>query len=1094
MNNEGEYLMKLNLFHIIRRSLSFNKPGFIYLALVIVILTAVITGSLMTGGSVRKSLKNTSLEKLGNTGIVISSTNRYFDPSLTERIRDKSGVQCTGVLEINGYCQNFGTGQTSLGVKIFAIDHAFVDFQGIEGIKINKGEAVINEKLADYLGLKPGDDLVLRFKPISDIPSDAPFAPEQNASGSVVLKIGSILTSDQSGNFSLGISQITPLNVFVNRDELTDSKGKVPKTNRLLIKYNSNLTVSDIKNKLQELLKPQDIGLKIRFVPRTGGLELVSDRIFIDQVLGDEIRKALPSSFPLITYLGNSFKSGNKSAPYSFISALPHELYPEIPDGNEIIINKWLAEDLNAREGDSMQVSWFSPDPLNRLVERNGIFKISKIVEIKTNWADSLLMPEFPGIAGKESCSDWDAGVSINMDLIRKKDEDYWNRYRGTPKAFINYSTGEKLWGSNFGPATAVRFLPGTQEDEILSKLTGYLSPDKCGFIVTDLREESIKAAGESVDFSTLFLSLGFFIILSSIILLILVVSTFYDSKKEQISTLFSLGFTNRWIRKFIFVESGIIGLAGTLMGAFAGLVFNVLIIKALNSVWQGAVQTNTLSSDFNPAAILTGFIISFAVILIILRIKSGSLLRNQGKSKTLRKPSPKRNLRFFFLFITLTVSLIICSFVIPENSVLFLFSGGITMFFSLILLSRHWYIRRSGTGVFSFRKKSQLSSLYYAFNSSQAVIPVIFLAAGLFAVIITGVNRMNVNDSMLKPAGGTGGYLLWGESAIPVLKNLNNPKDQKELGLDEPYLKDMSFVQALKLSGDDASCLNLNHVTSPPLLGLDPSDFIRKKAFSFASGLKSTWEENPWNYLNSNPSEFTIYGIADQTVLQYGLKIKTGDTLLLRSESGRIINLIIAAGLKSSVFQGSVIVSRENLNRFFPSVSGNQVFLVDGDPELSKSYKDVLTDRLAEYGVHFEPAGERLASFFVVTNTYLSVFSILGGLGLIMGVIGLGFILLRNFSQRKKEFGLLIATGFSLREIKKMILRDQMRILFTGVFTGLISALIATLPSILSSSGIPWKTILVMICLIILSGISALTISLRPVSSRALISSIRKE
>ncbi len=136
----------------------------------------------------------------------------------------------------------------------------------------------------------------------------------------------------------------------------------------------------------------------------------------------------------------------------------------------------------------------------------------------------------------------------------------------------------------------------------------------------------------------------------------------------------------------------------------------------------------------------------------------------------------------------------------------------------------------------------------------------------------------------------------------------------------------------------------------------------------------------------------------------------------------------------------------------------------------------------------------ERLASFFVVTNTYLSVFSILGGLGLIMGVIGLGFILLRNFSQRKKEFGLLMALGFSLREIKKMILRDQVRILFLGVSTGFVSAIIATLPSVLSRSGIPWITILVMICLIVITGISALTIALRPVNGQVLISSIRKE
>ncbi len=537
--------MRLNLLHIVRRSLSFNKQGFIYLALIILVLTAVITGSLLTGGSVRRSLRNSSLEKLGKTGIVISSVNRYFDPSVAGRMRSTSGEKCTGLLEINGYCQNFATGQTALGVKIFAADSSFFDFQNITGINISKGEVAINEKLAEYLGLMGGDELIIRFKPISDIPSEAPFAPEQNISGSIVLKIGSILTSAQSGNFSLGISQLTPLNVFLNRDELTDSKGKVPKINRILIKHNNGLTVSGIHKQLEAILKPDDIGLTIRSVPRTGGLEIISDRIFIDRVLVEEIKKVVPSAFPLITYLGNSFVYGNKSTPYSFISALPRELYQDIPGGKGVIINKWLADDLSAKEGDSVLISWYSPDPLNHLAEKNGRFRVNRITGIEGVWSDSLLMPDFPGIAGKESCSDWDAGVSINMDRIRHKDEDYWNKFRGTPKAFINYDTGEKLWGSNFGPATAIRFRPGISKDKIESLMSGSINPDIYGFSVTDLREESVKAANESVDFSTLFLSLGFFIILSSLVLLVLVISSYFDSKRENMSVLFSIGFTN---------------------------------------------------------------------------------------------------------------------------------------------------------------------------------------------------------------------------------------------------------------------------------------------------------------------------------------------------------------------------------------------------------------------------------------------------------------------------------------------------------------------------------------------------------------------
>ena len=1086
--------MRLSFLHIVKRSLSYNRISLLYLILIILILTAVITGSLLTGGSVRKSLRNASVGKLGNTGIVVNSINRYFDPSTAARLSERSGINCTGILEINGYCQNFASGQTAPAVKIYAIDSAFFSFHNEDRVKINNGEAVVNEKLAKYLGLKPGDEIIIRFKPISDIPSDAPFAPEENNPGSVVLKTGRILPADSTGNFSLAISQIPPLNIFINRDELTDTRGKIPKINRILIKYDHKLTEKKVSEWLGKILRPEDIGLSIRKIPETGSLQIISDRIFIDQLLLDEIRKALPSSSPVITYLGNNFKVRDKETPYSFISALPAELYPDIPQGQNIIINRWLADDLSAHEGDSVKISWYSPDPLNRLVEKSDWFKVSHITDIKGIWADSLLMPEFPGIAGKESCSDWDAGVSIKMDRIRDKDEDYWNRYRGTPKAFINYRTGAKLWGSNFGPATAIRFPAGISEEEIRSRLTGLLSPDKSGFSVTDLREASIKAAAESVDFSTLFISLGFFIILSSVVLLILVVSGFYDSKKKQVTTLIALGFTRKWIRKLIFLESAIIALAGTIGGAFAGLLFNFLIIRALNSVWRGAVQTDTLSSAFIPVQILTGFLISFAVILILVSIKSKSFLKQRNGLKRYQLPSPVKNNRILIVFLVLTICMILFQLIFPGNSTIFSFAAGIAVFFSFFLSFRRSYLRSVYAGKTGFKKMSHLSSRYYAFNSSQAIMPMIFLAAGLFAVIITSVNRMNISDSMMKPSGGTGGYRLWGEAALPIRENLNSPDGRKKTGLDEPELSDLSFVQASKLAGDDASCLNLNHITSPSLLGLDPSVFIAKGAFSFASAIKNPVEENPWSFLIRDPGENSIYGIADQTVLQYGLKIRTGDTLFLRAESGQIIKVIIAAGLKSSVFQGYVLISRENMNRFFPSVSGSQILLVERNQNLSPELISALTDRLSPYGAHLEPAGDRLASFFVVTNTYLSVFSILGGLGLILGVIGLGFILLRNFNQRKSEFGLLMAAGFSLNKIKRMILRDQLWILVGGVITGSVSALIATMPSVANNPEVPWVNVLVMIVLIIMTGLTALAISLRSVKGHALISGIRKE
>jgi len=51
----------------------------------------------------------------------------------------------------------------------------------------------------------------------------------------------------------------------------------------------------------------------------------------------------------------------------------------------------------------------------------------------------------------------------------------------------------------------------------------------------------------------------------------------------------------------------------------------------------------------------------------------------------------------------------------------------------------------------------------------------------------------------------------------------------------------------------------------------------------------------------------------------------------------------------------------------------------------------------------------------------------------MIIGIIGLGFILLRNFNQRKKEFALMLAVGFQAAKIRRMIISEQLLILFAG-------------------------------------------------------------
>ena len=609
-------------FRLAIRSISFYKKPVLNQVFIIALLSAVITGSLLTGRSVKESLKKTASEKLGNTGILISSGIRYFSPGLIQAIKGNSSIECTGLLEANGYCQALNTQKGALSTRIFGINKDFFIFQGFDTLNIKTGEVAVNKRLADFLGVKTGDDIIIRFNEISAIPLDAPFSPSKNSGKSIVMKIGSILEPNTAGNFSLSISQVAPMNIFINLSDMEDLQGEDLKLNRLLIKKSNNNSLSQISYILKKSLNLSDIGFKIRTVNNTAQYELISDRIFIDEAIINEVHSKFPNSAPVITYLGNKFEAGSRSTPYSFISALPPSLYPDIPGGNSMIINKWMAEDLSAAVGDTIRMYWYSPDSLNKLIEKSSRFIVHRVVAMKDIWSDSLLMPDFPGIAGKETCSDWDAGVPVKMHDIRTKDEDYWKRYRGTPKAFISYEKGRELWGNNFGPATSIRFPAGVSDKDIKARLDGNIDPEKTGFTITDIAGESLKAADSGVDFGTLFLSLGFFLIVASLVLLSFAASLYFDSKRKHISTLFALGFKNKWIETTLFFESGLIGLTGCFIGALAGCLVNILITVALNSVWTGAVQTDTLRSFFNLMPLFSGFLITFLTIMLLMTVK----------------------------------------------------------------------------------------------------------------------------------------------------------------------------------------------------------------------------------------------------------------------------------------------------------------------------------------------------------------------------------------------------------------------------------------------------------------------------------------
>jgi len=69
--------------------------------------------------------------------------------------------------------------------------------------------------------------------------------------------------------------------------------------------------------------------------------------------------------------------------------ALPPDLA-----GDQVVINQWLADDLGAKPGDRLTMSYYIVGPMRRLVERQAGFTVRTVVPLTGVAADGSLMPD----------------------------------------------------------------------------------------------------------------------------------------------------------------------------------------------------------------------------------------------------------------------------------------------------------------------------------------------------------------------------------------------------------------------------------------------------------------------------------------------------------------------------------------------------------------------------------------------------------------------------------------------------------------------------------------------------------------------------
>jgi hypothetical protein len=380
--------------------------------------------------------------------------------------------------------------------------------------------------------------------------------------------------------------------------------------------------------------------------------------------------------------------------------------------------------------------------------------------------------------------------------------------------------------------------------------------------------------------------------------------------------------------------------------------------------------------------------------------------------------------------------------------------------------------------------------------NRARSLTVVMLFSLGTLTVIITGANRKTFYGAETERSSGTGGFALWAETTVPINRDLKTEKGRETFGLNLIGRQHQpEYIQFMTLSGNDASCLNLNQVQQARVLGVDPGEMQSRNAFSFAQLAEGVNPEDPWSELDKRYGPKVYPAFADQTVITWSLKKTIGDTLYYINEEGSRIALVLVGGFTNSIFQGNIIIANSHFRRNFPSVSGSQVMLIDYPGISVEEIEQDLEQNLADYGIEVEKTSTRLARFNSVTNTYLNVFMILGGLGVLIGTIGLGIVIWRTTLERKEELALLVALGVRKKSLVGLVITENLILVGIGLLIGLSSAFVGILPSLLSPAfDIPGMFIVYILMIILFSSVVWIWIPAQRLARQTLVEALRKE
>jgi putative ABC transport system permease protein len=896
----------MTTLHIVIRSLAYHARMHVAVALGVAAATAVLTGALLVGDSVRGSLRDLALDRLERIDAALVASHFFRaaladDLAADERLHGHFSIMEPAILlqatvdNPDGPTRRRATGVTVLGCQ--------PSFWRLGEVGPDQppqfGEIVLNATLAERLHVAVGDEVLLRLPQVGGVPADSPLGRKTDTIRSRRLRVSAIIEAKGLGRFDLRPSQHESANAFVALQTVQSMLDQPGKVNALLIGSDRGETPTNpaeeaaLAEAVQDTAQIEDFDLRLQLSPR-GYIQLTSQRMLLPPAAEEAALAAWDGLRPqtVLTYLANYILAddGRGKIPYSTISALElatepplgplldlrGDAIPAIADG-EILLNQWAVDDLAAQgvqvnKGDPIKITYFEPESTHGQVrEAQATLRLAGVVQLVGAAADADFTPEVKGVTDEDSIADWDPPFPYDPQRVRSvppndQDDAYWQQHRATPKGFVSLATGRKLWGSRFGQSTSVRV--GLSDERPAESLTDRLTEAlrarhaALGLEFTPLKRHALEAAQGTTPFNALFLGFSMFLIASAVMLVALLYKLGVELRATEIGVLLAVGFRRAKIRGLLAAEGLVVAAAGAIMGMVGGAGYAWLMLVGLRTWWVEAIVTPFLELHVTAQSLAIGVLAGLAVALATIglslrqvrRVSARRLLAGQFSEPPAVEQQPVGWARLAAA-VALLGAVGVAAVALPlggEAQAAAFFACGALVLVGLLAATWSALCRdRKAALAAGAHPLVRLATRNGARHPLRSTLTIGLVAAACFLIVAISAFRLEPSAELKDRQAGHGGFALVASSDQPIYHDLNASASRTELGFDDEANEALSPATIVPLrvqQGDDASCLNLYQSRQPRVLGVTPG-LIQRGGFAWGATAAQTAEQraNPW-------------------------------------------------------------------------------------------------------------------------------------------------------------------------------------------------------------------------------------------------------